>query len=184
MFPSGSEFTVWATVPATRQTQRRRPLEIVRWSSKMIGPWSTVASLQSCPGWSSSSSSPSLSSPPSFHSFNFLPAAPPPPQRRLLRGWTAACWASPGRATPCCWSRGRCPEMFRRLLRGSSQQMVNGRPVQFNLTKNSLTRPIQLHSYTPTPPKAPSESLISSFILAIRSLQRDIFSKWKSCTLI
>lgn len=65
-------------------------------------------------------------------SFNSLPDLLPPPHCRLLRGWTAACWASLGHVTPCCWSRGRCPEMFHRPLHGTSQQMVNHWAVQVN----------------------------------------------------
>lgn len=57
---------------------------------------------------------------------------------------------------------------------------------RFNLTQpqNPLRRLMhQISSYAPAAPKAPSESLISSFILAIRSLQRDNCSTWQNCTL-
>lgn len=96
----------------------------------MFRLWSAVTqtSFQFCPGCSSSSSPLSTSS----FSFNFLPAPLPPPHCRLLRGRTAACWASLGRVTPCCWSRGRCPEMFHRPLHGSSQQIYNHSAAQLN----------------------------------------------------
>lgn len=97
----------------------------------MFSLWSAVTrtSFHFCPGCSSpSSSSTSLF----FFSFNFLPAPLPPPHCRLRRGRTAACWASLGRVTPCCWSRGRCPEMFHRPLHGSSQQMDNHSAAQLN----------------------------------------------------
>lgn len=52
-----------------------------------------------------------------------------PPPLRLLRGWTAVCSASPGHVTPCRWSRGRCPETSRRLLRSFSRVIITELPL-------------------------------------------------------